>query len=269
MAKPPEFVKHFILLSFLLCPRVLFAQDDSNPPMHGFNLGASHPIAVEIADLVMSSMGGRVAWDRTRYMSWTIFGQDHVWDKWGDRFRWQTDSTVVLIDLHSRDGRAFVHGNEIKSADELLVSAYRAWINAGYWLLMPYKLKDSGVTLGYKGEQTMFNGRTAHVLTLRFDEVGLTPNNGYDVYVDQETNLVQQWSYYANADVDSPNFTRTWEGYKNYGGIMLADTRAAVGNRTDVRKFQNLGTYSELPDAVFEDPGWVSLASLTEKFENH
>ena len=229
----------------------------------------SRSLAVQIADRVMSHMGGQVVWEQTRYLSWTIFGQDHVWDKWTGKFRWQADSTIVLIDLHSREGRAFVHEKEVTSADELLVSAHRAWVNAGYWLLMPYKLKDPGVILDYKGEQPLFNGRMAHVLTLQFDKVGLTPNNGYDVYVDQETHLIQQWSYYADADADTPNFTRTWEGYKNYGGILLADTRAEVGNESNVQRFLNLSVYLELPDAVFEDPGRISLASLIEQFGVH
>ncbi|MCY3595025.1 MAG: hypothetical protein OXI05_13125 [Bacteroidota bacterium] len=256
-------MKYLTLL--LLFPGLVYAQQDSNPPMEGFNADDSHPQAIEIADQVMASMGGRAAWDNARYLSWTIFGEDHVWDKWTGRFRWQGDSTVVLMNIHTMEGRAFKDGNEITPADELLAGAYRDWINAGYWLLMPYKLKDSGVTLGYKGEETMANGHEAHVLTLRFDGVGLTPDNGYDVYVNKELNLVEQWSYYADADADEqPRFTTTWEGYESYGGIMLADTRAVVNSESNVRRVSNLGVYSDLPDSVFEDPNQISLASLTE-----
>lgn len=227
-------------------------------------MDASDPKAMEIADRVMASMGGRAAWDQTRYLSWTLFGEDHVWDKWTGRFRWQGDSTVVLMNIQTMEGHAFKDGTAITPVDGLLAGAYRDWINAGYWLLLPFKLKDSGVTLGYKGEEVMSNGRSAHVLTLRFEGVGLTPDNGYDVFVDKEQNLVYQWSFYANADSDEPNFTRTWEGYKSYGGIMLADTRVSVENESNIQTLTNLGVYDQLPDSVFEEPGWIFLASLAE-----
>ena len=31
--------------------------------------------------------------------------------------------------------------------------AYAIWVNDTYWLLMPYKMKDPGVTLAYDGEE--------------------------------------------------------------------------------------------------------------------
>lgn len=234
--------------------------------MEGFNLDASDPKAIEIADRVMTSMGGRAAWDQAHYLSWTLFGEDHVWDKWTGRFRWQgQDSTVVLMNLRTMQGSAFKNGEVITPSDDLLKGARYDWINAGYWLLMPYKLKDSGVTLKYKGEELMGNGRSAHVLTLRFEGVGLTPDNGYDVYVDQELNLVHQWSFYRDADADDPNFTLTWDGYQTYGGILLADLRADPEDASRFRRLTNLGVYSELSDDVFEDPQWLSLARLSEK----
>lgn len=255
-------MKTSIFLVLLFFPGLVFAQDDLNPPMEGFNIEASDPRAIEIADQVMVSMGGRQAWDQARYLSWTIFGQDHVWDKWTGRFRWQNDSTVVLINIHTREGQAFINGDEVQTPEELLAVAYRNWINAGYWLLLPFKLKDSGVTLGYKGEEIMSNGEGAHVLTLHFQDVGLTPGNGYDVYVNKERNLVEQWSFYARAGSEEPNFIRTWDGYKSYGGVMLADTRVDVTDTSNVRTLTNLGVYSELPDSIFKNPNRINLSTL-------
>ena len=44
---------------------------------------------------------------------------------------------------------------------------------------MPYKLKDSGVTLKYKGQDTLETGHPAEKLQLTFEEVGKTPENKY------------------------------------------------------------------------------------------
>lgn len=46
---------------------------------------------------------------------------------------------------------------------------------------MPYKLKDSGVTLKYKGEGQTEEGEPAQVLVLTFKDVGVTPQNKYEV----------------------------------------------------------------------------------------
>ena len=138
-----------VFVSLLLIPPAL-AQTDENPPMNGFNLEASDAKAIEIADAVMQSMGGRVNWDQTRYLSWSFGRDDQVWDKWTGRFRFQRDSLIVLMNITTQEGRAWAGGEEITDPDALkerLTSAYRNWANSSYWLIMPYKLKDSGVTL--------------------------------------------------------------------------------------------------------------------------
>ena len=228
--------------------------------MEGFDLEGSDPRAIEIADEVMDAMGGRTNWDNTRYLSWSFFGDDQVWDKWTGRFRWQEDSLVVLMNINTQEGTAYAAGEPIENNDEMVARAYRNWANSGYWLLMPYKLKDSGVTLGYSGEGTTEDGRDAHILTLHFTQVGHTPDNRYDVYVDMETRLVTQWSYYANAEDESPGFTRPWENWTQYGNIMLSDGR---GMRGDVPfTLPNIGVFEELPDHVFEDPARIELSDL-------
>lgn len=250
------------LILFLLPAGILAAQDDPNPPMDGFDMEGSDPMAVQIADEVMAAMGGRAAWDNTRYLSWSFFGEDQLWDKWTGRFRWQNDSIVVLMNIHDMAGKAFVNGEEVSPADDMIQGAYRDWANSGYWLMMPYKLKDSGVTLGYAGENLMDDGRSAHVLTLMFDNVGHTPDNRYEVYVDQESMLVGQWSFYRNAADDEPGFTLPWENWQRHGDIMLSDQR---GIRADGSRFEipNVGVYEELPDALFEDPARVDLSVLS------
>jgi len=258
-------MKYLIGVVLIFGHGIALAQSDPNPSMEGFNINDSDPRAIEIADKVMDQMGGRDTWDSTRYLSWTLFGDDHVWDKWTGNFRWQDDSTVVLMNIQTREGMAYSEGNELIPSEDYLFTAYRDWINAGYWLMMPFKLKDTGVILGYKGESLMANGEEAYVLTLKFEDVGMTPSNGYDVYVDKTEFLIYQWSYYADANADEPNFIGTWEGYKNYGGILLADTRVITSDTSNIYTLTNLGVYSELPESVFEDSEWMDL-SILEQF---
>jgi len=53
-----------------------------NPAMPGFDAEGSDPEAIAVADEVMENLGGRRAWDESRYLTWKFFGRrTHVWDK--------------------------------------------------------------------------------------------------------------------------------------------------------------------------------------------
>ena len=255
-----------VFAALLLASPALAQQDDENPPMEGFNGEASDAKAIEIADAVMRSMGGRANWDQTRYLSWGFGRDDQVWDKWAGRFRFQRDSLIVLMNINTREGRAWENGQEITdpaALEERLTSAYRNWVNSSYWLIMPYKLKDSGVTLHYQGEGTMEDGRAAEIIGLTFENVGFTPQNRYDVYVDKETMLVGQWSYYRNASDAEPQFTRPWKNWQKHGAVMLSDHRGEGRNGPFI--LPHVGVYDTLPASVFEDPARLDLATLADQ----
>ena len=146
----------------------------SNSSSAGFDASRSDPRAVQLADLTLAAMGGREAWERARVLTWTFFKGDrkHVWDKWTNDLRLEDGATVVLMNLGTEKGRVFVKDVEVTDPvvlAESLERARRQWINDSYWLLMPYKLKDAGVKLGYVGPGTLHDGREADVISLTFD----------------------------------------------------------------------------------------------------
>ncbi len=212
------------------------AQEEENPAAEGFNLEASDPKAIEVADEVMKAMGGRKNWDNTKYISWTFFNRRRLlWDKWENKVRIETigeNPTIYLLDMNTMDGKVFKDGVEMAQPDSLkkyLTRANSIWINDSYWLCMPLKLKDSGVTLKYLREDTTRNGMASHVLGLTFEDVGVTPFNRYEVFVDQESNLVRQWKYYRQAEQDTSNWTRYWDNYQKYGNLLLSGDREEGG----------------------------------------
>ncbi len=225
----------------------------NNPPAQGFDAEGSDPIAIIIADKVMNAMGGRQAWDSTRFITWNFFGaRKLLWDKQTGNVRIDnlSDDRIVLMNVNDMTGRVFKNGQELVSPDSLeqyLDWGNRVWINDSYWLVMPFKLKDSGVTLTYKGTSQTWTGEEAEKLHLSFQNVGVTPENGYDVWVSKETDLVTQWSYYPNETDSLPRFSLPWGEYFKTGGIMLSTDR---GERdlSDVRVL----TEEELPEGIFE-----------------
>jgi hypothetical protein len=139
--------------------------------------------ALRVARHVQRALGGREAWDRTRYLAWSFFGRrSHVWDR-------QTG----------------------------------AWINDSYWLLMPYKLTDPGVRLRHLGTRALPDGEQADVLGLTFSAVGLTPQNRYEVLVNARTRLVERWLFFSNASDSEARFDRPFSGWQRRGEILLPD----------------------------------------------
>ena len=224
--------------------------NEENPPCEGFDLANSDPAAIELADSIMRAMGGRKNWDNTRFISWNFYGRRNlVWDKQDGRVRIESmrDSTIYLVNINTGEGRVQIKGQEITEPDslqKLLTKAKSIWINDSYWLVMPYKLKDTGVTLKYLGEDTVSNERY-NVLELTFQEVGVTPQNKYRVMVSIKENLVKRWSYYENASQDSANWNNPFDNYQKYGNILLS------ADRSDNKGPRGVRVDESLPDEVF------------------
>jgi hypothetical protein len=223
---------------------------DSYPAAAGFNEAASDPEALAIADATMQAMGGYKAWDQTRFITWRFFGgRRHIWDKWTGDLRFEQDDLTVLMNINTQQGRAWRGGQALGDEDlqSALERGYRSWINDAYWLVMPYKLKDSGVTLRYIGNDAGPEGTDCHVVELTFAGVGVTPQNKYRVWVDAQTDLVSQWAFYPQANDEQPRFVGPWQNWQRYGSIMLSDGRGERGHT-------GLAVFSDLPASVMNDP---------------
>lgn len=262
-------MKKLLLALFLLCgliacqsPQKFVNKDIPNTPMPGFNTEGSDPQAMAIADSVMKASGGRYAWDMTRYIRWTFFNnRSLVWDKWKERVRIDFNNQPLKIRLNLKDmtGRVWKDGQEMTQPDSVKKYLERGkgmWINDSYWLVMPFKLKDSGVTLKYVGKKPNGLGAESDVLELTFKAVGNTPENKYHVYVNPSSHLVTQWDYYAKATNEKPNFSSPWSDYRGLGNIMLSISRG------EGRSMVPIGVYKSIPDSVFtslNDIDWTKI----------
>ena len=238
------FAGALVLTGAGMCP----AQE--NPPADGFDVAGSDARAMDLADRTMEAMGGRSAWDAVRVIGWTFLKRNHVWDKWTGDYRLEMDSTLVIMNINTRQGRVWENGVELADTtrrDAVLDRALSIWINDSYWLIMPYKLKDTGVTLRYVGEQATEDGRAADAIQLTFAGVGDTPENRYVVWIDRESSLVTQWAYFENATDAEPKFTRPWTAWTPYGDIKIAMGRG----RFDIA---NVRVSREADPASFRGP---------------
>ncbi len=245
---------------FLLCaaaawtaPALAVAPQEESPAQESRDAKAD-----ALADQVMAAMGGEQSYNHARYLTWRFFGRRfHVWDKHTGDIRVEDGKgLVVIMNIQTMQGKAWQDGQPIEDPavlKEKLDFGYGAWINDSYWLVMPYKLKDPGVNLVYSREDKMENGRLAHVLTLTFDAgIGLTPENKYEVFIDKETHLVEQWSFFKTFEDEEPQFSTPWAQWRRFGNIMLSDDRGKY-------KHTDVAVFDELPVPAFEGPDPISL----------
>ncbi|WP_052695287.1 hypothetical protein [Hymenobacter sp. AT01-02] len=227
----------------------------SYPAAEGFDQAGSDAKATALADSVMRKMGGYSAWQSTRLLGWDFLdGSYQLWDKQTGDFRWQKDSLVAVYNLNTKQGHAYRSGQDISSMPEgqkLLGQMYPIWVNNSWWLLMPFKLKDSGVTLTYKGPGQLMDGTPAEVLNMTFKNVGVTPDNKYEVLVNPKTSLVEEWAFFPKATDAQPAFRRRWANYRQYGPIMLATDRT---DGKDGRGLDHVIARTDVPAGIMQNP---------------
>lgn len=197
--------------------------------------------AATIANKVVDAMGGLDNYNNTHFIKWDFGKRVLFWDKWtGDvRVENPSENQVVLVNVNTLEGKAFENGSLIADAEKtkkLLDKAKKWWINDSYWLVMPWKLQDPGVTLKYIKTDELANGIKADILQLTFENVGVTPDNKYWVYVDQKDHLIKQWDFFKNFDDKEPSFSKPWDNYQQAGDILLSYNRSDFGPKNVVVK---------------------------------
>lgn len=224
-----------------------------NPPAKGFDITNSDTKAIAIADQVVEAVGGRQNWEDTRLIKWNFFGSRKLaWDKHtGDvRIDYLKEELTILLNIHTMEGKAMRNDTLFTKAhpeyNALMEKGKSVWINDAYWLVLPFKLKDTGVTLKHMGTDNSQAGELSDVLQLTYKKVGKTPDNKYLVYVDQQTNLINQWDYYPSYTDTIPRFQIPWKDYRPKGTILLS------GNRGK-NKLTEIEVQEEIPEGLFTD----------------
>lgn len=210
-----------------------------------------------IAKQVVEASGGIDNWNKANNFTWIFFDRRrNTWNKQTGDFRtdFLTDSLTICYNLNTQKGNAWIKGEPVNSdtLNHYLDIANQVWCNDAYWVFMPFKLQDEGVSLEYLGvdTNTAVDGFTkavpSHILSLTFDSVGYTPQNKYHVYVDTSSHLVNQWVFFQN---DSTRvFDNAWADYKEVGGLKLAQYRSEKWKITELMHFDSL------PEWVYNSP---------------
>jgi hypothetical protein len=227
----------------------------------------SDPKAVAVADQVLEAMGGKDAWNGTHFLRFdfavehggkTVVSHAHTWDKWTGRYRLEAktkagDPYVVLMNVNTKLGDAYLKGKKLEGAEanKYVKEAYETWVNDTYWLVMPYKMKDPGVTLKLDGEAKE-GTVTYDRVSLSFDSVGLTPRDHYTAYINRGTHMMDKWEFVLEGE-KPPAVPFMWKNWQRYGKVMLSNDKVNTKDGTRIY-FPVLDAPAAVTDAVFTSP---------------
>lgn len=235
------------------------------------------PEVARIWSNMMDSIAPDDGWAKTRWLRFDfvvdrgeagVLRRSHSWAVWEGDYRVEAplagDSTMVaLFDVNGpTDGeRIWVDGTEVADparSDSLARRAHGMFINDTYWLLMPFKWADEGVSTRHLGLREEW-GETYDVVELTFEGVGLTPQNKYRAFVDTASGVMELWQHFRDADDDEPAFTLAWTDWERHGPVLLSPVRRDREGNTTIR-FENLDAGTEVPTGAFAPPGTSDAA---------
>ena len=239
--------------------------------------GAQDARAQALLEKVIAAHGGMQAWHDLKDMTFTITQvalnpQGHVagatvslyYMKRHGKTRVETITSKGLL-VQGFDGQKpwVTLGGRPETSEEALKRAHFLSVNWWYWMGVPFKLKDPGVMLRYKGGST-FRGKPIDILEVMFEKgVGETSDR-YTYSIDQKTYQILcvefqlQPGVWPNVGGPTPGRS-TWLDYKKEGPFTLHTRRIFYGNPelTDKRAILLLHDFkfnTGLPDQLFAAP---------------
>lgn len=230
--------------------------------------GGGDPAAIALANDVVRAVGGEAAWTNTRFLSFEcaeerngqeVMYRSHMWDKMTGRHRLEErkktgDHLVVLMNVDTREGAAYINGARLDGDAEAaeLDSAHGSWMRDAYWLLMPYKLKDPGVSLTMAGETKSKDGVWDRLL-VTFANARLTPQYMYWIYVNRETRLIDRSDILLTSQTSLRPTTYEWRGWTRVGSLLVASEHRNPRNGGRFH-FPVLAAPGYVDDTAFERP---------------
>ena len=258
-----------LLLALVLVSAGCAAEDHIVPPDPP-PAAEAPPLETYADSLAMrayEATGGPAAWAALPYLGFHFSAERdgqarpavrHLWNRQTGDYRVEMpggeDTTyVVLFNVETRDGQAFLDGAPLDSAASAarVEQAYERFINDTYWLMAPAKLFDPGVSRTFAADSS---DATTDVLHLAFDGVGLTPGDQYWLFIDKDTGRVTEWAYRLQSGREA---RWRWTGYEEHtteGGTLAIATRKESPDGAVAILTDHVSMPAEVPPARFTDP---------------
>lgn len=237
-----------------------------------FDASQSDSAAIALAEKVALAAGGSEQLVRVQQLSFqfkikadsgVVSAWRHDWDRSGQRYRLSGalasgEQVLVFLNLNTQDGQAFINGSPAPEEElqALLAMAYSRFTSDTYWLLLPFKLQDAGARLEYH-DVKQIEATTYEVLHLSFiDDVGLTPENEFEIFIDPATHEIRRWEYFENPEAE-PRIA-WWDNWQSFGRLKFA-TQRRLAESDRVIFFEEIVAAPQVEDAIFTPPSLTQV----------
>ena len=199
--------------------------------------------AMRVAEKTITAMGGMDSWKSVAAVrfNFQVEPKDaparavkHLWDRKSGRDHVEAKTRegkdmVVWVDLSKKTGAAWADGKKLEGEEKTkaLEWAVSRWINDTYWMIMPFKLLDSGVNMKYEGVK---DGH--EILHLSFGKVGETPGDQYWAHINKETGLMDRWEYELQ---DKTKGDWNWVDWQKLGNVTLSRLKKSADQKVAIR----------------------------------
>jgi hypothetical protein len=190
---------------------------------HPLPVTESGPAAEALADRMEAAVDVE-AWARTGAVRWSFRDRNrHLWDRQRHLARVQTGERTVLIDLHTRRGRAWEGTEELSGSalDGALDEAWAAWCNDSFWLNPLAKLRDEGTSRSSVG----VDGQDA--LLVSYASGGTTPGDRY-LWLLGADDRPTAWRMWVSI-LPVPGLEASWEGWQQLSTGAWVSTLHRIG----------------------------------------
>ena len=200
------------------------------------------PKAVALAQKTIDAMGGMDTWKQVRAIRFNFQvepeGQSpravkHLWDRANGRDHVEGNidgkPTVAWVDMKTKQGRAWTEGKKLEgeALKKAMEWANSRWINDTYWLIMPLKTLDGGVTLKVDGAT-----EGHEILHLSFSNVGETPGDQYRAHINKQSGLMDRWEYTLQ---DGTKGDWNWVEWQDFGRLKLSKLKKKSDGKVNIR----------------------------------
>jgi hypothetical protein len=219
-------------------------------------------------------MGGDDAWQRARYFRFdTIFERQgvapivrtHYWDRQTGRYRLEGNAEEggyrVYLNVKTGKGEAWLGGKKLTDAAKVkrwLDTASDAFARDTMWLLAPFRIFDTSVTLSYEDLGHGPSGAPCDILSIVVSwpplSDGRLVRESYSMCVDQKSHLVVEWytdRAFRLSGAHRPGWI--WSGWQKRGPILVSIVRTHATEAARTVRFDKI-TVSETPDDVALTP---------------
>ncbi|SDX94975.1 hypothetical protein [Flavobacterium degerlachei] len=151
------------------------------------------------------------AWDTTNVVSFTFRGNHHyLWDKKRNLIQVKWDDKKVLYNNKTLEGVAYENDKKLTDSQktDAINKANDYFNNDSFWLIAPFKLRDSGTT------RSIVMQDNQEALMITYASGGSTPGDSY-VWLVDENYMPKAWRMWVSI-IPIGGLETSWEDWKTF-----------------------------------------------------